>query len=559
MIRYLLFAILAWGLVSCYEDKGNYTYHDINEVSVDSLNSFYTIDQFDTLKIDPVIAGTQYSDTARFNYAWEIDGKVVSSSALLRYKVMNSPGEKYCRLIIEDKDTKVKEYYYFHTNVVSTTAVDGIMLLSNYKNHAELSFKRVDRETAPFQVNFYNDMNKTWLGTVPQKMIQVFNYELNDDNDLYGLQILTDNQIRRVSYKTLLEDEIHPIYNKDYFKSIIPVSPGYPDFGNFHTENLSSSVLTWMGDFMGPFQRIVYNSFISNGKFFMIMQSPVAGGVADMSYLRESELGGKLSPVYFNVSMKKNGQFSSFFYDIGYTISDNMITYDQDNYRFLYGNYRSKSTFKEIQELSTLNLEGYEPVFGSPTRNLNNPVVVISNGSTYRCLVFQAPQNDNEYQPGQTTGIKFKIINDLTVPTGLMNKYSDFYCYITDEDFYFSTDGTLYSVNIQSLINGSWSAKPICQLTDFGYDAEAKINCFDITRSGKYLVLGVSTDGKRKDESSDELNGDVLLLNLEKNNNTITLKNKFEQVGGTPTDIILKYLSYFCEGFDENKTFRDYL
>lgn len=559
MIRYIIIVFLAWGFLACYDDLGNYKYHNINEISIDSVKSFYTVDQFDTLKIEPVLKGTMYSDTSRFSYTWEIDGSVVGSGVYLRYKVMNSPGEKYCRLIIEDKETGVKEYCYFNTNVVSTTAVDGILLLSNFDGHAELSFKRVDREEEAFQVNFYNTMNKTYLGNMPQKMVQLYNYELDDRNDLFGLQILTDNQIRRVSYKTLLEDTIHPVYNKDYFKSVIPVNPGYPDFGSFEIENMSADELSWMGDFMGPFQRLVCNLFISEGKYYMTRFSGMMGGIYGLSYVRGSALGGELSPVYCYVSKKKNGTFSTFFYDIGYSTSTNLIVFDKTHHRFLYGNYAGQMDFQEIKEFHSLDLGNYEPVFASPTRNQNNPFVILSDGSNYRCLMLQAPQNDNEYQAGETTGIKFKVISDLMIPAEEMNKYTDFYCYITDEDFYFSTGDALYCVNIQSLINGTWSSREICRLADYGYNAEATINCFDFTRSGKYIALGVSRDGKQKDETSTELNGDVLLLNISKTTNAVSLKRKFEYAGGTPADILMKYLSYFCEGYDESYTFRDYL
>lgn len=558
MIRYIIIACLAWGLLSCYDDLGNYDYQDINEITVDSVKAFYTIDQFDTLKIEPSLAGTMYSDTSRFNFTWEFDGKVIGTSARLQYKVMNSPGEKYCRLIIEDKENGVKEYCYFNTNVVSTTAVDGILLLSNYNGHGELSFKRVDRENEEFQVNFYNAMNKTYLGTQPQKMVQLYNYELNDANDLFGLQILTDQEVRRVSYKTLMQDTVYPVYNKDYFKSQIPVNPGYPDFGNFAIENISTDELSWMGDFMGPMQRIVRNLFIAEGKYFMIQFSGMLGGVYGLSYLRGSALGGELAPVYCYVSKKKTWSLG-FFYDIGYNTSANVIVFDKTYHRFLYGNYAGQMDFQEIAEFRDLDLENYEPVYASSTRNQNNPFVILTNGSNYRCLMLQAPQNDNEYQPGQTTGIKFRVLSDLTIPAGQINQYSNFYCYVTDEDFYFSTGNVLYAANIQSLINGSWSAREICRLTDFDYEAQATINCFDFTRSGKYVALGVSRDGKQKDVSSTDLNGDVLLLNITKTTNAVSLKKKFEHAGGTPVDILMKYLSYFCEGYDENNTFRDFL
>lgn len=559
MVRYILIAFLASMLVSCYEDLGNYKYHDINELTIDSIKTIYTIDQFDTLKIEPQLAGTMYADVTRFTYSWEIDGKIVGSELSLCHKIMNSPGEKYCRFIIEDLGTGIKEYCYFTTNVVSTTAADGIMLLSDYKGHSELSFKRLDQEAAPFQVNFFYDMNKTYLGTKPDKMVQLYSYEVNGDGEIYGLHVLSDNDLKRISHRTLLLDSIYPVYNKDYFKSLVPVNPGYPDFGNFDVENMYTDELSWQGDFMGPFQYMVSDIFMVKGKYFTVQQATTRGGTYALSYLRESALAGELSPVSFYVSKTKVGEFGSLFYNIGYSVSTYRIMFDKTNHRFLYGANSGQSAFKEITEFSALNLESYEPVFGSPTRNVNNPFVVLSDGANFRCLMLQAPRNDSEYAQGQTTGIKFKVVGDYTVPAGQMDKFSDFYCYVTDEYFYFSTGSVLYSVNIQGMINGTWDAREICRLSDFGYDTKATINCFDFARSGNHVILGVSRDGKHKGETSDELNGDVVVLTINKANNAMALKQKYEHVGGTPADIIIKYLTYFCEGYDSNKKFRDYL
>ena len=553
----LTLAFISLSMTACYKDLGNYDYHDINELAIDSILSFYTVDQFDTLKIDPLLTGTQYSDSSRFAYVWEIAGDTVSTHLNLRYRVMNSPGEKYCRFIVTDKETGVREYTYFYTTVVSATAVDGILLLGNYDGHSELSFKRLDRMEAPFQENIFQVINGEYLGMQPQQLVQWYNYEATSDADNYGLHVLTDGQIKRLSDKTLMLDEVYPVYNQGYFKSIIPVNPSYPDFGDFASiQSAAADVGSWQGDFMGLFSTVTNYWFIYGGKYFMTGMAMTRGGSYATSYLRESEMGGELSPVCFKVSTREINSFSSIVYNIGYNHSDYMILFDVTNHCFVYGSCSGQAAFKEITEFRGTDFTSFEPVFGSPTRNVNNPFVVMSDGNNFRCLMLQAPQNSGEY----SSGIEFRILHDLDVPQGMMNEYSDFYCYVTDEDFYFSTDGVLYSANIQSMINGSWNAKPICELSDFGYDENATINCFEFTRSGEYIALGIATDGKRPNETSSELNGDVLLLKIDKtSNNAVSLFKKFEHVSGTPADIIFKYLTYYCKGLDYNKEFRDYL
>ena len=162
--------LLGWSMTSCYKDLGNYDYRDINELSVDM-----------------------------FDYVWEIAGDTVSTRPYLRYRVTNVPGDKYCRFIVTDKATGVKEYTYFNTSVVNATAVDGILLLGDYDGHAELSFKRLDKE-GYFQPNIFYGLNGEYLGTAPQGLSQLFSYEASDETDLYGLCVRTDNEVKKLFY-----------------------------------------------------------------------------------------------------------------------------------------------------------------------------------------------------------------------------------------------------------------------------------------------------------------------------------------------------------------------
>ncbi|MGL5682725.1 MAG: PKD-like family lipoprotein [Marinifilaceae bacterium] len=557
---YILPLCILLGLHSCYEDLGNYTYTDINEIVIDSIRPFYVVDQYDSLYISPVLNGTQYNDIDAFNYTWEMDNKVISNNFKLEYKVTNGPGEKYCRFIIEDKQTGIKEYAYFNTSVVSATAVDGILLLSNYKNHSELSFKRIDRENANFKVNFYYEINNQYLGINPQKFIQHFNYNKSDAADNYGLQIVSDKQVKRVSHITLTEDSVYSIYDKHYFKSILPASPAYPEFVDFTVDNLSSNIVTWMYFFGDPMNRDVNNIFMVGGKYYMTQEATIIEGVNKLSYERTTENGGELAPLWCSVSYTKNTTNDFFVQNTGYNISDYIIVYDKTEQKFAYGLHEGNIPFTYIQEFVDYDFEGYIPVFATPTRNQNNPIFIMSNGIDYRSITLQAPERKSqEYDEEKGTGVKFEVIADIVIPSGNITESTDFEYYIIDEDLYFTTDNAFYSVNIQGLKDGRWEAKELFRLTDYGYDNRSTINCFSFARSGKHVIFGIARDGKRKDISSDELNGDVLLFNINKSNNSIVLKSKYEKVGGTPVDIMIKHLTHFREGYDHNGNFRDYL
>ena len=69
----LVFAIVS--LMACYEDKGNYDYTALNEISVvsPSAGTYFAIDRYETLHIDPQLAFTQGEmDDSQLDFLWEM-------------------------------------------------------------------------------------------------------------------------------------------------------------------------------------------------------------------------------------------------------------------------------------------------------------------------------------------------------------------------------------------------------------------------------------------------------------------------------------------------------
>ena len=75
IITFLYLLILAY---ACYDDKGNYDYREINQISIQNIDSLVLCDQMDLLSIPVTLEGTQYSDSNRFTYMWEVNQKVVT-------------------------------------------------------------------------------------------------------------------------------------------------------------------------------------------------------------------------------------------------------------------------------------------------------------------------------------------------------------------------------------------------------------------------------------------------------------------------------------------------
>lgn len=71
----LLMLISASLATSCYDDKGNYDYVEINEISIDtrSTGTYFAVDRYDTLTISPTLRFTQSTiDDSQLSFKWEM-------------------------------------------------------------------------------------------------------------------------------------------------------------------------------------------------------------------------------------------------------------------------------------------------------------------------------------------------------------------------------------------------------------------------------------------------------------------------------------------------------
>ena len=71
MKKFFIIYVLIYLFVACYDDMGNYDYHEISEVTIDSVKASYRVVSFkDTLQIKPEIKST--GNNERFEYLWTI-------------------------------------------------------------------------------------------------------------------------------------------------------------------------------------------------------------------------------------------------------------------------------------------------------------------------------------------------------------------------------------------------------------------------------------------------------------------------------------------------------
>lgn len=121
-------------LSSCYRDKGNYDYHEINEIAISGLKTSYSgRTGIDVLRIEPTVKMTDADAEAnRFNYFWIVlKGTTVIDTigrdAILDYPVALPPDSYTLFLRVLDKKTSV----VWKANTALTVATPyskGIML-----------------------------------------------------------------------------------------------------------------------------------------------------------------------------------------------------------------------------------------------------------------------------------------------------------------------------------------------------------------------------------------------------------------------------------------------
>lgn len=57
---------------SCYDDKGNYTYHDINEITISGIEEEYSMVVGEGLTIKPILESTISGDEENYSYEWVV-------------------------------------------------------------------------------------------------------------------------------------------------------------------------------------------------------------------------------------------------------------------------------------------------------------------------------------------------------------------------------------------------------------------------------------------------------------------------------------------------------
>lgn len=547
IIKYSAILLALAAMNACYKDKGNYDYKELNELSIIGLAANYECDQDDSLNIPVKLEGTQYADTSRFVYSWEIARQIVQNGKDLHLKVNFVPGNHLGRLIVTDKSDSVKTYFRFSLRVSSATAGDVMVVLSNSNGEAELSYKRLDKE-GPFAVNYFHSRFGESLGT-GAKSISI-NYisladhiPFSDNTTLGAMQVITKEGLRIVD-----KNNLGPVANLKYITGVTFANklPPYPvqDVSGFNPEHLLYQLDMWNHNPYGGINQSGRMFLISNGALYYYMLSR---GLVSTAVNQKVD-GGYLAPALCYAYIVNSPQTNPNLVMRGFDVSSYILLFDNTNGRFMYSNAGGRPlttvTKAGLELLPTY--PGYKMIYASHTSTPNKCIAVLFNGTQTKLVYLHVPGNAT-----QAGTANFSVQGTVDVPGSVINETTRFYNLRYSPYMVFATGNKVYRYNVMNAQTGVIPADVIASLPEMGYDDKATINALTVSRSEQHLLLAVSRYGTATaDDGAPK--GDVVKMRF--NNATIsaTMLEKFEGVSGNPVDIKIKYQTHQRDGVNRD-------
>lgn len=151
-VLYILLGIL---FIACYDDKGSYNYHDINETTIEGIDGSYNVTMgVTTLKIDPKISMTMADpeDTTRFRYEWRANVAYNSTILLgttrtLDYPVKLDPRSYTLYFRVIDRQTDLVTVATASLNVGAPYSRGILMIGENQKGEVDVQMLAMNTDT----------------------------------------------------------------------------------------------------------------------------------------------------------------------------------------------------------------------------------------------------------------------------------------------------------------------------------------------------------------------------------------------------------------------------
>ena len=212
-------AAMLWSLAACNEDKGNYDYTELNEISVVSptAGTYFAIDRYDILHIEPQLAFTQGTmDDSQLDFLWEMyldDWANTESKAVVlgRERILDamisrpeSTTDYALVLTVTEKQTGAA-YRTKYRVAIQPSVLSGLMVLQDDQGRCRLDYLASTYAEPTFVENRHikdvyavNNDGTSLAGTprgVSFSLVEKSSYEPQVKN----LYVWTDRQAARIS------------------------------------------------------------------------------------------------------------------------------------------------------------------------------------------------------------------------------------------------------------------------------------------------------------------------------------------------------------------------
>ncbi len=226
--------VMALFIAGCYEDKGNYDYDTVPQVSVSGIEKSYDFYVGSQETITPTVTWTN-GKPDKVSYAWRINNKVVCEEESLNFVVGDLPVKAglYAEFTITNEDLGVEYINRFNVSVYSTY-YSGWMLLADKGNVSELSYVRDD---GGLYADIYKSVNGTdlvgeacalmehWLPT-SEEIGQIFvacqdgpEYSVELDGNTFSKMVATKDEFVGDAPKDFKPMRMNCVTNYDYLIS----------------------------------------------------------------------------------------------------------------------------------------------------------------------------------------------------------------------------------------------------------------------------------------------------------------------------------------------------
>lgn len=171
-IKYMFCLVIGFLLVqACYDNKGNYDYKDINEVTIKLPKTYFpNLIMGDPVLIEPDITFKNPEDTSYFKYEWYLAAKLVSNSRDLN-ATWDKLGETYGEFRMIDTLTGCQYGISFSIDQV-TPYETGWLVLYDDAGKSELCYIQDNGGEYKNFVGIYRNINGESLGSIPVRMVE---------------------------------------------------------------------------------------------------------------------------------------------------------------------------------------------------------------------------------------------------------------------------------------------------------------------------------------------------------------------------------------------------